>query len=88
MKKLVYAAGFEAGHRTRAMEKLRVPMETGLTVEIANFRFGVYLGVTFMLILLMLYIGLNFPTSIYPRFESMIVVYRMMGIAVLLIWFW
>jgi hypothetical protein len=85
---LVFASGFEHGHRTQAMEKLRVPLETGLTVEVANFRFGVYLGITLMLLLVILYIGLNYPSSAFPRFQSMIVVYRMMGMAVLLIWFW
>eukprot|EP01116_Phalansterium_solitarium_P024433 TRINITY_DN8958_c0_g1_i1.p1 TRINITY_DN8958_c0_g1~~TRINITY_DN8958_c0_g1_i1.p1 ORF type:complete len:766 (+),score=185.10 TRINITY_DN8958_c0_g1_i1:50-2299(+) len=95
-----YSVLFTGGHRSEAMEKLRVP-KTRRAVGLANFRFGFYLGLIVALLSTTIYLwnlaGNNEDNSepsleerekVFPRFESAIIVYRMLGMTVLMLWAW
>eukprot|EP01117_Protostelium_nocturnum_P002326 TRINITY_DN1298_c0_g2_i3.p2 TRINITY_DN1298_c0_g2~~TRINITY_DN1298_c0_g2_i3.p2 ORF type:complete len:850 (-),score=195.94 TRINITY_DN1298_c0_g2_i3:4428-6977(-) len=84
----LYAQVFTKGHRTQAMKKLRVT-DQGKDKGRSSFVTGIALGISLMLIACMFYVGLTHPGKHnYPEFDSVIIVYRMIGISILLIWGW
>lgn len=82
----LFADGFTGGHRTEAMDRLRVPLQTYRNIEGANFRLGLNLGVIFPILVFIIYF-LSVQQD-YPRFASVMIVYRMLGMAALMTWFW
>jgi hypothetical protein len=97
---LVFANSFTAGHRTSAMDKLRVPKKKK-KVRFPLFRLGFNLGlslcmlvdlwasnITQMFQVASIYLLGIESTSSFPSFESVAIVYRMLAMLVLLIWGW
>ena len=67
----------------------RVPKQSGKALEIANFRLGFNLGLIVAILCLIIYVTTSAnEQKIYPRFESVMIVFRMLGVAVLMVWFW
>ena len=57
-------------------------------LEVSMFRFGLALGLGIPLVFWVFYLGKSYPTSVFPRFDSVIIVYRMLGLVILLLWCW
>eukprot|EP01119_Soliformovum_irregulare_P018766 TRINITY_DN5813_c0_g1_i1.p1 TRINITY_DN5813_c0_g1~~TRINITY_DN5813_c0_g1_i1.p1 ORF type:complete len:451 (+),score=109.52 TRINITY_DN5813_c0_g1_i1:63-1415(+) len=83
---LVFSRAFTKGRRTQAMEKLRVPVRKKVGASL--FRLGLNTGLTIPMIVGTLYLLLSKPVWTYPAFESIFIVYRMLAMAVLMVWAW
>mmetsp|Transcript_17783 Transcript_17783/g.24763 ORF Transcript_17783/g.24763 Transcript_17783/m.24763 type:complete len:701 (-) Transcript_17783:238-2340(-) len=82
----VFALSFTSGHRTQAMEKLRVPESQ--SSELSFLGLGWNVGLSFPILLLICYTLSIFDHTIFPRFDSVIICYRMLAMLILMTWCW
>ena len=82
----MYSDAFTKGNRAHAMNLLRIAEET--PPLLSNFRLGLFLGVSFCLIFQIFYWMLTYPHSTFPRFDAIVIIYRMLAMLVLMIWVW
>jgi len=82
---MVYADAFTEGHRATAMEELRVPEEK--PPVLSHFRLGFFLGMSLVLIFWILY-WISLDSKRFPRFSSIVIIYRMLLMTVLMVWAW
>lgn len=83
----VYAQAFTGGHRTPAMQKLRVPEEEE-DMEATTLRFGLLFGLSLGFALIILYMCLVVTSSVVQKMRPDLIVYRMLFIATLMLWYW
>jgi len=83
----VYATCFTKGHRTEAMQSLRVPTEMK-KVGTATFRFGLFLGLSVAILGFCFYLVSVVDSDILLRMRPGLITYRMLAMAVLMTWYW
>jgi hypothetical protein len=84
---LLYAQAYTRGHRTDAMNRLRVPDEGEHDVEVPAFQFGITLGLTLTLLAIAIYIfGLMEEKP--PFYTEMFIMFRGFFMAIVLVWYW
>lgn len=54
----------------------------------ANWLLGLTSGLVIPILIVICYLGVKIPSDNFPRLFSVIIVYRMMAMAILLVWFW
>jgi hypothetical protein len=84
---LLYAQAYTRGHRTDAMNRLRVPDEGEHDVEVPAFQFGITLGLTLTMLAIAIYIFALMEEK-PPFYTEMFIMYRGFFMAIMLVWFW
>jgi len=82
---MVYAKAWTKGHRTEAMDKLRVPANQQSTPR-STFFLGLNLGISIGLVSLAVY--LIATDTVFAQFSVSMIMYRMIAMVVLMIWAW
>jgi hypothetical protein len=86
---LIFATSYTQGHRTEAMQALRVPDEDEHDVEAPAFQFGVMLGISVTFLAIAAYVFGTTPNAVpAAQRESMFIMYRGFFMAIVLCWFW
>lgn len=83
----VYAQAFTGGHRTAAMNALRVSSEAP-EVGMATFRFGFFLGISIVMALIIAFICVITDSSYLVRLRPGLIVFRMLTLGTFLMWSW
>lgn len=83
----VYAQAFTGGHRTPAMQKLRVPEEEE-DMESTTLRFGLLFGMSLGFMLIIIYMTFVVQSEVVQKMRPDLVVFRMLFIATLMTWYW
>ena len=83
----VYAQAFTGGHRTPAMQKLRVPEEEE-DMESTTLRFGLLFGMSLGFMLIIIYMTFVVQSDVVQKMRPDLVVFRMLFIATLMTWYW
>ncbi|PRP82501.1 hypothetical protein PROFUN_10071 [Planoprotostelium fungivorum] len=83
----VFSKAFTEGRRTKAMEELRIP-KNQKQVGLSIFRNGLYVGLSVPLFILTIYLLATRPSKDFEHYESMFIVYRMLGMLVVMVWCW
>lgn len=61
---------------------------SGKEITNTNFYLGLNLGLFVSLVFLIIYVGSLHPAYDFPRFKSVMQVYRMLAMIVLMLWLW
>lgn len=83
----VYALAFTKGHRTEAMEKLKIP-KANKQVEMTTFKFGFMLGVSFIWVLIMLYLLIISSSRTLDNLIPGFIAFRIPIAITVFIWLW
>jgi len=83
----VYTEAFWKGNKIEALKDLKPP-STKMVRSSSIFRLGIVLGFILPVLVAIFYFNLDVPLDIYPRFINVITAYRMIGIGIVLLWFW
>lgn len=83
----VYAQAFTGGHRTAAMQALRVSSDTP-EVGLATFRFGFFLGISLVMTFLIAFVCVITDSSYLIKLRPGLIVFRMLTLATFLMWSW
>lgn len=83
----VYAQAFTGGHRTPAMQKLRVPEEEE-DMEATTLRFGLLFGMSLGFMIIIVYMMFVVQSVVVQKMRPDLIVFRMLFIATLLTWYW
>jgi hypothetical protein len=83
----VYAQAFTGGHRTPAMQKLRVPEEED-DMESTTLRFGLLFGISLGFAIIILYMCIVVKSSVVQKMRPDLIVFRMLFITTLMLWYW
>lgn len=83
----VYAQAFTGGHRTPAMQKLRVPEEEE-DMENTTLRFGLLFGMSLGFMLIIIYMTFVVQSEVVQKMRPDLVVFRMLYVATLMTWCW
>lgn len=83
----VYAQAFTGGHRTAAMNALRISNEAP-EVGMATFRFGFFLGISIVLALIIAFICVITDSSYLIRLRPGLIVFRMLTLTTFVMWSW
>eukprot|EP01117_Protostelium_nocturnum_P007705 TRINITY_DN2766_c0_g1_i2.p1 TRINITY_DN2766_c0_g1~~TRINITY_DN2766_c0_g1_i2.p1 ORF type:complete len:824 (-),score=249.76 TRINITY_DN2766_c0_g1_i2:620-3091(-) len=82
----VFSKAFTEGRRTKAMEELRVP--TNRTLGLSVFRLGMFTGLCLPIFMMIVYTLATRSEKEFEHYESIFIVYRMLGMAILMLWCW
>jgi len=83
----VFSRCFHQGNKKEAMQKLRVPKERQ-RVGKSVFRLGIYMGLVLALVCYITYVLIYYRHANFPHFSSVVIVYRAVGLIVLIMWGW
>lgn len=83
----VYAQAFTGGHRTTAMQTLRVPEEEE-DMENTTLRFGLLFGMSLGFMLIIIYMTFVVQSEVVQKMRPDLVVFRMLFVATLMTWCW
>lgn len=83
----VFAQCFTGGHRTEAMQALRVSGEA-VEVGMATFRFGFFLGVSIVMAILICFVCVITDSAYLVKLRPGFVIFRMLTLMTTLMWSW
>jgi hypothetical protein len=78
---------FTEGRRTKAMDELRIP-KSQKEVGLSLFRLGWHVGITLCILIYICYTASLVPTTRFPMYDSIFIIYRMMAMGILMVWCW
>eukprot|EP01119_Soliformovum_irregulare_P018492 TRINITY_DN5689_c0_g2_i1.p1 TRINITY_DN5689_c0_g2~~TRINITY_DN5689_c0_g2_i1.p1 ORF type:complete len:732 (-),score=185.05 TRINITY_DN5689_c0_g2_i1:22-2217(-) len=84
----VFGQLFTNNNRQVTLRKLRAEEESSFQHQVSTFRAGMNLGAAVVLAIMICYFMEHEQVSKFPRFRSVMIIYRMGAMGVLMVWAW